>query len=188
MTMAHLYLIFLGIGALGLLSSLIFGDFDHGDIEADVSGDLHLDTDTGVDVHGDTTGSPKLLSVRAIFAFLLAFGIGGGALYLSGQGILLQLFIGATAGILIAVGVYYFMKFLYSFQGASNVDSKSFVNQNAIVTIGTTKTGLCQIEVDTHGGDRLFMAKEANGKKLRKNTNVKVIRRSGNILIVEKHK
>ena len=68
-TIGHLYLIFLAFGALGLLSSLIFGD-----VHADGDLDLHGDIGGGDADHGDHDG-PKVLSLRVIFAFLLALVI-----------------------------------------------------------------------------------------------------------------
>ena len=177
MTIAHVYLAFLIIGILGLLSSLIFGDFEHGDLDHDFSGghDLHSDTD-----------SPKLLSMRVIFAFLLAFAIGGGSLWISHKPLGIQLVVGILAGVATAAVVFYLMKFLYSFQGVSNVDSNDFMLKDAVVTVGTTKTGLSQVEIDSQGGDRLFMAKEANGAILKKNDIVKVTDKKGTTLIVVK--
>ena len=175
MTIAHVYFAFLFIGVIGLLSSLLFGDVD-ADID---SGDIDLSSQGEVD-------SPKLLSLRVIFSFLLAFSVGGGALYFGGKPLGAQLFVGFVSGIAIALGVFYFMKILYSFQGTSNVDSNDFIGKNAIVTVGTTKSGLCQVEIDSTGGDRLFMAQEIKGKKLRKNNAVKIKSRTGTTLIVEK--
>lgn len=177
MTIVHVYFAFLLIGVIGLLSSLLFGDTD-ADFDHDLgSNDFH---------HGGDADSPKLLSLRVIFSFLLAFSIGGGAVYLSDKPLGSQLIVGILSGIVTALAVFYFMKFLYSFQGVSNINSNDFIDKQAIVTVGTTSQGLCQIEVDSTGGDRLFMAQEVNGKKLKKNDAVKVKSRTGTTLIVEK--
>ena len=62
--MIKIYFVFLIIGFLGLLSSMIFG----GDHDADLA-DGSLDS-------GDTfDDSPKVFSLRVIFSFLMAFGI-----------------------------------------------------------------------------------------------------------------
>lgn len=177
MAIEHIYFIFIIIGIVGLLSSLIFGDFDHGDLDHDFSGGHDLDSDTD---------SPKILSLRVIFAFLLAFSIGGGALWLGNKSISAQLITGILSGIGIAAITFYFMKLLYSFQGTSNVDSKDFLLKDAVVTIGTTPYGVCQVEVDTTGGDRLFLAKEFNDEILKKGDLVKVIVIKGTLLIVKK--
>ena len=176
MTIAHLYFAFLLIGGIGLLGSLIFGDFD-GDLDTDIGDN---------DISSSESDSPKILSLRVIFSFLVAFSIGAGSLYLGDKPLWQQIIVGFSSGIIISVLVYYFMRFLYSFQGVSNISSDDFINKNGIVTIGTTTNGLCQIEVDSSGGDRLFMAKENTDIYLRKNDVVKIIKRMGNILIVTK--
>ena len=52
------YLAFLLIGSIGLLSSLIFGEFDHGDMSHDFGHDFGHD--------GGDVDSPKLFSLRTI--------------------------------------------------------------------------------------------------------------------------
>lgn len=178
-TIGHLYFAFLLIGVLGLLSSLIFGD---------------TDSDGGLDHNGDIGGGdgdhghdgPKILSLRVIFAFLLAFGIGGGSLYLSGKGLGFQLLTGFLAGIATAAMAFYMMKFLYSFQGNSNIDSNDLVGLTGMITIPTTSTGLAQVKVDSKGADNQFMARSVDGTILKQHDAVKVTGKIGNTLIVTK--
>jgi membrane protein implicated in regulation of membrane protease activity len=179
-TIGHLYLIFLIIGALGLLSSLIFGDVD-----ADGDLDMHGDIGGGDADHGDSDG-PKILSLRVIFAFLLAFGIGGGSMYLFGNGLGIQLLVGFLAGIATGAMTFFMMRFLYSFQGNSNIDSNDLIGLTGIITIPTTKTGLAQVKVDSNGADNQFMAQETAGNILKQHDTVKVIGKVGNTLLVTK--
>lgn len=177
MEKVHLiYIVFLAIGGLGLLSSLIFGDFDHGDLDHDFHG--------GHDGHD--ADSPKIFSLRVIFAFLMSFGIGGGSMFLADKSLVSQLIVGFLAGIATGAFTYYLMKFLYSFQGNSNLDSGTFIGKNAQVTVETTNSGSCQVKVDSGGGDQLFMAKEKNSEPLKLNEIVKIVGRLGTVLIVEK--
>ena len=182
MTIEHLYLGFLIIGVLGLLSSLIFGDLGHDGVE------IGHDLDGADADHGDSgdADSPRLFSVRAIFAFLTAFAIGGGSMYLSGRSLPAQIIVGFGAGIGTAVMVYYIMKFLYSFQGNSNVDSNDFIGQQGTVTVPTTSTGLCQVKLNTQGANDSFMAQEENSKTLKQHDAVKITGKIGNTLIVSK--
>ncbi|MDD5648852.1 MAG: hypothetical protein PHF86_00300 [Candidatus Nanoarchaeia archaeon] len=176
--MGNLYLLFLLLGSLGLLGSLIFGEFHH-------DFDFHHEIDLG---HGDAghADSPKIFSLRVIFAFMLAFGIGGGILYLNHSPLHLQVITGILSGVVTGLGVWYLMKFVYGFQGNSNVDSDSFIGKIAMVTIETTNSGLAQIKIDSTGGDQLFMAQEMNSKKLERHDKVKITGRVGNTIIVSK--
>jgi len=177
MNISHIYLGFLGIGVLGLLISIIFG-FEHD------GGDIGHDFDVSHD--GDHGDSPKIFSLRIIFSFLMAFAIGGGSMYLNEKSLSSQMVVGFLAGVVTAAFVYYLMKFLYSQQGNSNVNSDSFVGQTAVVTVGTTKMGLSQIRINSQGGDELFMAKESNGKELKQNDTVVIEGKIGTTLLVTK--
>lgn len=180
MEKVHLiYIAFLAIGGLGLLSSLIFGDFHDGDLHGDFSHDIG-----GHD--GDQADSPKIFSLRVIFAFLMAFGIGGGSMFLAERSLIGQLLVGFLAGIATGAVTYYIMKLLYSFQGNSNIDSANFIGKEATVTIETTGNGSCQVKLDTGGGDNLYIGKEKNSVPLKKYDVVKIVGILGNVLIVEK--
>lgn len=179
MAIEYIYLGFALLGGLGLLVSLLTGtDVDHGDLH-EISHDTGVQGDSGPD-------SPKIFSLRIIFAFLLAFGIGAGSAWLLKSPVLVQMIVGFVAGLLTAIGIFYIFKTLYSLQGNSTVSSESFIGKTAIVTIGTTSTGSCQVDVDTDGGDSLFMAKELTGHTLKKSDSVRILGRTGNVLIVEK--
>lgn len=178
--METIYLIFLIIGGLGLISSLIFGDFDHGDLSNDIGHDFGHDA-------GDAD-SPKLFSLRIIFAFLMAFGIGGGSMFISDKSVGSQIIVGLLSGVFAAGITFYIMKILYSFQGHSNIDANDFIGKQASVTIETTNSGSCQIKIDTGGGDQLFMAQEKNGGRVKQNEIVKVVGRIGNVIVIEKLK
>lgn len=174
------YLAFLGIGALGLLMSLILGEFGGHDV------DFHHDISFDHGADGHDADSPRLFSLRTIFAFLMAFGIGGGAMYLTHKSVGAQVIVGFLSGAATAVLVYYIMKFLYSQQGNGNVNSESFIGKLAQVTIETTANGSCQVRIESGGGDPLFMAKEKNSQPVKKNDTVKVVGRLGSTLIIEK--
>jgi membrane protein implicated in regulation of membrane protease activity len=177
-----IYILFLGIGALGLLSSLILGEFGHGDLGGhDFSHDFSGD-------HGDAgdADSPKLFSLRIIFAFLMAFGIGGGSMYLADKSIGVQIITGFLSGVVTAAITYYIMKLLYSQQGNSNLDAADFIGKQASVTVETTNSGSCQIKIDSGGGDQLFLAKEKNSNPVKLHETVKIVGRLGSVLIIEK--
>ena len=174
-----IYILFLSIGGIGLLSSLLLGDFHDGDFNHDFSSDGH---------DGGDADSPKIFSLRVIFAFLMSFGIGGGSMLLADKSLISQLIVGFLAGVFTGAITYYIMKMLYSFQGNSNIDSETFIGKEASVTVETTNSGSCQIKIDSGGGDQLFLAHEKNGKKVKQNEIVKIIGRLGSVLVIEKLK
>jgi len=172
MTILNLYLGFLIIGMLGLFGSLIFGDYDEIDLDGDV----------------DSIGSdsPKIFSLRIIFSFLLAFSLGGGALFLMEKSLGIQLIGGFAAGFIIAFLLFQATKYLYSLQGNSNTNADDFIGNTAYVTIGTIPNGNLQVQVHTHGGDSLFTAQAVNGEKLKRGDAVKIESRIGTKLLVSK--
>lgn len=175
MTMLQIYFVFLIVGVVGLLSSLLFdGDADTGDL-AD-----------GMDAGDSVDGSPKVFSLRVMFAFLLAFALGGGGMYYGDHGIGGQIIVGLTAGLATGLFTWWIFKFLYSMQGASNVNSDNFVGRTGDIVIGTTSTGKAKVRVSTLSGPLELMCKEANDVKLKSGDAVKISGKIGTLLMVTK--
>jgi len=172
--MVKIYFVFLIIGFLGLLSSMIFGG-DEGDLS-----DGSLDS-------GDTfDDSPKVFSFRVIFSFLLAFAIGGGGTYYSGGSILTQILVGMGAGLATGAFTWWLTSILYKLQGASNVDSDSFIGMSGDIVIGTTDSGKAKVRLNTTSGPMEFLCKETTDKTLKSGDVVKVSDKAGTLLIVSK--
>lgn len=176
-TMLAIYFVFLLIGVIGLGSSMIFGGDD-----ADFDGDLSDGLDSG-DVFDD---SPKVFSMRVIFSFLLAFAIGGGAMYYSDKTIGWQIVVGLLAGLATGAFSWGLTKILYKMQGASNVNSDDLVGKTGDIVIGTTESGKSKVRVNTINGPMELMCKEANDKKLKNGDLVNVSGKIGTLLIVSK--
>jgi len=174
--MLKIYFVFLLVGAIGLLSSLLFGDADGMD------GDLS----DGFDAGDSVDGSPSIFSMRVIFAFLLAFGIGGGAMYYGEYGIGWQVLIGFLAGIGTGVFTWWIFKVLYKMQGASNVNSDDFVGMGGSITVGTSEAGKAKVRINSTSGPMELMCKEANDKKLKNGDLVKISGKIGTLLLVIK--
>ena len=171
--MLKIYFVFLLVGLLGLGSSLIFGGDD---------GDLADGADAG-DTFDD---SPKVFSLRVIFAFLLAFGIGGGAMFYSDKSIGGQILVGLLAGLGTGAFTWWLTSILYKMQGASNVDSDTFIGKTGDIVIGTSPGGKAKVRVSTISGPMELMCKEANDKKLKNGDLVKISGKMGTLLIVNK--
>jgi len=174
--MLKIYFVFLLVGAIGLLSSLLFG----GD---DIDGDL---ADGSMDAGDSVDGSPSIFSTRVIFAFLLAFGIGAGAMYYGDHGIGGQMIIGFLAGVGTGAFTWWIFKVLYRMQGASNVNSDDFVGMGGSITVGTSEAGKAKVRVNSTSGPMELMCKEANDKKLKNGDLVKISGKIGTLLLVSK--
>ena len=171
-----IYFVFMLVGFLGLLSSLLFDGDDAGDLAEGIDGGDGFD------------GSPKVFSLRVIFAFLMAFGIGAGAVALGeNPGTLgVQVVVGLLAGVGTAAFTWWLTKVLYKMQGASNVNSDSFVGKTGDIVIGTSPGGKAKVRVSTISGPMELLCKEANDQKLKNGDLVKVTGKMGTLLIVTK--
>lgn len=175
MIMLKIYFVFLIIGIVGLLSSLLFG----GDAE---TGDLS----DGMDAGDTVDGSPKIFSLRVMFAYLLAFAIGGGSMYYSDYGIGWQIIVGLVAGLATGTFTWWMFKILYNMQGSSNINSDDFIGKTGDIVIGTTESGKSKVRVSTFSGPLELMCKEANNKELKSGDSVKVSGKIGTLLMVIK--
>ena len=173
--MLEIYFVFLLIGFVGLLSSMVFGG-DDGDL---ADGSMNA---------GDTfDDSPKVFSFRVIFSFLLAFGTGGGAVYYSEGSILNQILVGLAAGLCTGAFTWWITSILYKMQGASNVDSDSFMGMSGDIVVGTTSSGKSKVRLNTTSGPMEFLFKEADNRILKLGETVKVSEKAGTLLIVTKN-
>jgi membrane protein implicated in regulation of membrane protease activity len=173
--MIKVYFVFLLIGLMGLLSSMLFGDADS---------DIH---DGSLD-SGDTfDDSPKVFSLRVIFSFLLSFGIGAGSVFYYGGNLASQLLTGLGAGVAIGALTWWITYMLYRMQGASNVDSDSFIGRSGNIVIGTTKDGNAKVKINTTSGPMEFLCRSSSGKKLRLGDTVTVVEKLGTLLLVNRN-
>jgi membrane protein implicated in regulation of membrane protease activity len=171
--MANLYLIFIFIGLFGMLSSMIMGGDD-----VDLDGSLEPG-----DVFDD---SPKVFSLRVIFSFMLAFGIGAGAVYYYSGPTGYQLLTGMISGFAIGGLIWWLTSILYRMQGASNVNSDDFIGKIGDIVIGTTPSGKAKVRLSTTSGPMEFLCREANNVPLVNGDLVSVTRKAGTLLIVFK--
>jgi membrane protein implicated in regulation of membrane protease activity len=128
--------VFLGIAAVGflfLLVSLIFGEiFDHADFGHDFD-------------HDFDHGGPGFFSAKGIAVFITAFGGFGAIGTYRGYGALTSSFFGFTGGVIMAVLVYFFAKFLYGQQASSTTTSTDLVGRTAQVSVAIPAGGMGQV-------------------------------------------
>jgi len=167
------------LGIVLLLISLLGGEI----------GDMDIELDVDVDVDFDGAGeadSASIFSMRTMSAGLVAFGVGAMIMLENGHTQGIQLLVGAITAGVVGYLSYLLTKFMYSFQGSSNVSLAGVVGKKGIITIGTTINGTSQLRVDTINGPKEFTCKEVNENKLKISDNVTISDKIGNLLLVEK--
>jgi len=179
--MLKIYFVFLLVSVIGLLFSLFFD----GDNDANVTDGLDGEHPDGFS-HGDIQDSPKVFSMRVIFSFLLAFAIGGGAIFYHGGDILKQILVGLTAGVLTGAFTWGLTAILYKMQGSSSVSSDNFIGMSGDIVIGTTEAGKAKVRIITNSGPMEFLCKEFNDKKLKNGDLVSITGKMGHLLLVGK--
>ncbi|MGC4016843.1 MAG: hypothetical protein QM755_20365 [Luteolibacter sp.] len=115
--------------------SLFMGhEFDHG----------------GADAHGGSAAEGvKILSVRAITAFLVGFGWCGALLMGSGWSILLTMLLAIVVGSIFMAMIFFIMRLLVSLKADGTLDYWNAVGQSGhvYVTIPAHRSGEGQVEV-----------------------------------------
>lgn len=167
--------IFLAIGAIGMLFTVI--SFLFGEIfEA-----LHFGGDFHHDIGHD---GPSILSTRVISIFITAFG-GFGAIATSQEiGPTVSSLIGITGGVVMGGAVYFFARFLYSQQSSSNISSDDLVGLTAQVVVYIPKGGVGQIRCIV--GESMIdkIAQSEDGSAIPLNANVRIVSIKGESVIV----
>jgi len=170
------------IGGFFVLMKLIL-QFVGGDTDSTV--DMH--GDTGIDAHhADSDVGFRLLSMHGISAFFMMFGLVGLALYRQSQvGVIISI-VGAMAAGLASVWVIGKI-----FQGASRLQSSGTLKtSDAVGSTGTVyltipKGGTGRVSINFRNHLREFDASEKDGAELPTGTPVRVVRVNANILVVE---
>lgn len=175
-----IYLIFAILGAFVLLIS-VFGGDHHLELATDAH-DIHdLNTESSTD-----NDSPKVLSLRTLASFLLAFGVAGIICVYLGKDVWAQIIWGFIAGFLMVGLVYGIMRVFYSQQGFSTFDVTSLIGSNCSVIIGSTLSGIASARVLTPDGAKEYTCKEINNNKLERNDVVTIKAVQDSTLMVSK--
>jgi membrane protein implicated in regulation of membrane protease activity len=160
------------VGALLLLSSLVFGEiFEH-------FGD-------GIDADLDH-GGPGFFSTRVMSVFVTAFGGFGAIASHYGFTPLGASGVGAAAGLLMATPVYYFAKFLYNQQASTDSRAADLIGQvgRVVVTIPAGGVGQVRCRVGEELVDRIARTRDA--ALIAENESVVVEEVVGETIIVKK--
>jgi hypothetical protein len=154
-------------------ASLLGGDADH---DYDISAD-----DPGF---GHAWG---LFSIRGLFGFLLGLGWGGLIALQRGAGGLAAIFIGAFAGLVIAIGLTMLMKAINSLRSEGTLQMQNAVGQTGTVyqRIPAKRAGQGKVQILVQGRMQTLEAVTDAETDLTPQREVKVTAiASGNILVV----
>jgi len=172
--------IFLAIAAVGflfLLISLVFGEiFDH----------LGGAFDHGGFDHSLDHGGPGILSTRVLAVFITAFG-GFGAIGTNyGMSPLPASGLGFGSGVVFALIIYAFARFLWGQQATTEVRTTDLVGQAARVVVAIPPGGIGQVRCRL--GEELIdkIARSHTGEAIAENAVVRIEEVLGETVIVRK--
>lgn len=157
--------------AASLLGS---SDFDHSPDGADAS---------------DATQGVKLISVRAIVAFLVGFGWTGGLLLQKGMAFFPALAIALAAGIVFMMVIFLIMRSMMSLRDDGTLDFRNAVGRSAsvYVTVPARRSGHGQVEIEIQGRITTVQAVTSDENPLAPQTAVTVDAvEPGNLLVVSR--
>lgn len=179
------FLTIMGIGFCVLLISLVLGEvFEHG---ADLAHDVAIEhevLDHGGDVdHAE--GGPSIFSVRIISSFITGFG-GAGAIGVHlGFSYLVSSLFGLVGGFLVAVPVFFIVKFLMKQQASSNLTVSDLEGKTALVSVSIPENGAGQITLTTHGRTVYQTARSSTGRAIPHNSVVTIRQVVADFVVVD---
>lgn len=103
--------------------------------------------------NGGSTDGLKLLSIRAITAFLVGFGWAGALLIESGKSLILSSVSAVICGLIFMAVIYLMMRLLVSLKADGTMDYKNAIGHTAhvYVTIPAARGGQGQVEIMIQG-------------------------------------
>lgn len=153
-------------------------------LSALVGGD-DLDHSTDNDAH--SSEGVKLLSLRAIVAFLVGFGWAGGLMMNRGMDLFPALAIAIVTGLVFMMSIFAIMRGMMSLRADGTMDFHNAVGKNGsvYVTIPAKRAGHGQVEIEIQGRITTVQAVTAHQEALAPQTAVVVdALEPGNLLVV----
>ena len=136
---------------------------------------------------GDSVEGVKLVSVRAIIAFLVGFGWTGGLLLAKGLPMVTTIAASLGVGVVFMMVIFFMMRMLMSLRADGTLDYRNAVGQTGrvYVTIPAARGGEGQIEILLQGRLTTAHAVTTAHKPLAPQTSVTVTAvENGNLLVV----
>lgn len=135
----------------------------------------------------DTVDGVKLLSFRAIVAFLVGFGWTGGLLMGDGMAVLPATGVALLVGVVFMMVIYFIMTAMMSLKADGTVDFNNAVggNGSVYVTIPAKREGHGQVEIQIQGRITTIQAVTNHDEELPPQTAIQVDAvEPGNLLVV----
>ena len=136
---------------------------------------------------GDSVEGVKLVSVRAIVAFLVGFGWTGGLMLAKGLPMVTTIAASFAVGVVFMLVIFFMMRMLMSLRADGTLDYRNAVGQTGrvYVTIPAARGGEGQIEILLQGRLTTVHAVTPSEKPLSPQTSVTVTAvENGNLLVV----
>jgi len=166
-----------GVGFLLLIGSLIFGH------DTDVDADVDMDVDT------DASGGAHIFSIKMISLLMVGFGAFSFGVRSSTAA---TMFVSSMAGIggAILVGIvgYVIIRMFYSSQASSTITNADVIGSSATLIDGIAENGIGQASCVLRGREITYLARSRDGGAIKRGTAVRIITKTGNIVIVEEEK
>lgn len=164
-----------GVGFGMLVLSVIFGH----DFDADVDLDVDVDTDVG--------GGPSVFSLKIISLLMVGFGGAGFAARVSSEA---SMFMSSMYGIggALVMGIigYLILRIFYASQASSTISRNDLIGQKADLIDAIPEGGQGQVACLVRGREITFLARSEDGNAIAKGVPVRIVRKVGNSVIVEK--
>lgn len=161
------------VGLLFLVVSALFGDHD---------ADHSLETAHEVSF----AEHPSPFSLRVISLFLTAFGSVGAMARLYGAGYTVSVASGLGAGLIVGFAGYKLISLFMSQQSTSTVEADDLVGVIGQVSVSIPDGGVGQVSVVVNEKRLYPMARAAAAGAIGEGTQVRIVRSTGNTVVVEK--
>lgn len=164
-----------GVGFVILILNLIFGA-DH-------------DIDTGVDIGHDIDGGghgPSIFSLRIISLLLVGFGaVGFGFRATTDMTMFQSSMAGIGGAIVMGAFGYLVIRMFYASQTSSTISDQDIIGLtgNLIDAIHGDQNG--QVSCIVRGREITYLARSADGQSMNRGTPVRIIEKTGSIVIVK---
>ena len=189
-TLEIFYLFCALLGGILVVFRMIMQVLGAADVDMDSGGDAGggMGGDVGGDAsgHDDSDAGFKLLSMHGLSSFMLMFGLVGFIVYHQEHaGVALSLVAAVFAGYLSVWIIKKIFDFMIKMQSSGTLEISAAIGAEGEVYLTIPKGGTGKVMVNFHGRLREFNAMAEKGGEMKTGEKIKVLRVSGQTLVVE---